>query len=56
MDRRPLGRQLVRQVRRSTVVAGHLFPLVQEIAGQGAHADAADTQKIYFLKLHLLDF
>ena len=55
MDRRPLGRQLVRQVRRRTVVTGHLFTLVQEIAGQGAHADAADTQKIYFLKLHLLN-
>ncbi len=52
MHRGPFGLQFGGQTRGGAVVAGHEFAHVQKIAGQGAHADAPDAQKIDFRKLH----
>ena len=43
VDRRPFAGQLAGQAGLGAVVSGHAFAFVQEIAGQGAHADAADA-------------
>ena len=43
MNGGPLGFEFGRQVRGGAVVTGHLPPLVEEVARQGAHADTPDT-------------
>lgn len=56
MNRSTFGRQFVRQMRGGAVVTGHPLAFMQEITRQGAHADAADSQKIDILKLHPIKF